>query len=101
MQAVQDADLLISSDFLFAAPLLAQKTGIPWVSYQLFSSRLFLGLRSPKAIGFREYTATTIFGTSAQSYCASTGAAEYRQMVATRSAVAARVGLTARKPSAL
>ena len=52
MQAIQDADLLISSDFLFASPLLAQKTGIPWVSYLLSPASFFSVYDPPKLIGF-------------------------------------------------
>lgn len=41
MQSIQEADLLISSDFVFAAPLLAQKTNIPWASYSLSPASFF------------------------------------------------------------
>ncbi|MDF5713408.1 MAG: glycosyltransferase [Rhizonema sp. NSF051] len=52
MQATQDADLLISSDFVFAAPLLAEKTGIPWVSYLLSPSSFFSLYDPPRLSGF-------------------------------------------------
>lgn len=52
MQAIQNADLLISSDFLFASPLLAQKTGIPWVSYLLSPASFFSVYDPPKLPGF-------------------------------------------------
>ena len=52
MQAIQDADLLITSDFLFAAPLLAQKMGIPWVSYILSPASFFSLYDPPKLPGF-------------------------------------------------
>lgn len=52
MQATQDADLLISSDFVFAAPLLAQKTGIIWVSYLLSPASFFSLYDPPKLPGF-------------------------------------------------
>ena len=52
MQAIQNADLLISSDVLFAAPLLAQKTGIPWVSYLLSPASFFSVYDPPKLPGF-------------------------------------------------
>ena len=52
MQVTQDADLLISSDFVFAAPLLAQKTGIPWVSYLLSPASFLSAYDPPKLPGF-------------------------------------------------
>lgn len=52
MQAIQDADLFISSDFVFAAPLIAQKTGIPWVSYLLSPASFFSVYDPPKLPGF-------------------------------------------------
>lgn len=52
MQAIQDADLLISSDFLFAAPLLAEKTGIPWASYLLSPASFYSTYDPPKLPGF-------------------------------------------------
>lgn len=33
LAAVDGADLLVSSDMIFAAPIIAQKTGISWISY--------------------------------------------------------------------
>ncbi len=52
IQAIQGADLLVSSDFLFAAPLLAQKTGIPWVSYLLSPASFFSVYDPPQLPGF-------------------------------------------------
>lgn len=52
IKAIQDADLIISSDFLFASPLLAQKTGIPWASYLLSPASFFSVYDPPKLPGF-------------------------------------------------
>ena len=52
MQAIQDADLLVSSDFVFAAPLLAQKTNIPWASYLLSPASFLSPYDPPRIPGF-------------------------------------------------
>ncbi|OKH53516.1 hypothetical protein NIES2101_10320 [Calothrix sp. HK-06] len=52
VKATKNTDLLISSDFVFAAPLVAQKTGIPWASYLLSPSSFFSLYDPPKLPGF-------------------------------------------------
>ncbi len=39
--AAAGADLLVSSEIVYAAPVLAEKTGLPWVSYSLAPVSLF------------------------------------------------------------
>jgi len=38
---VSGADLLVTSELVYAAPILAEKTGVPWVSYALAPISLF------------------------------------------------------------
>ena len=49
LQAVQGADLLFTHPITFAGPLVAQKTGIPWVSGVLAPGLVLFGLRSTGA----------------------------------------------------
>src|SRR5690348_11146769 len=40
-EAIEDADLLVTHPLILAGPLVAQKTGIPWVSTELAPSSLW------------------------------------------------------------
>ena len=44
---VTGADLLVASELIYAAPLLAEKTGLPWVSYSLAPISLFSATDPP------------------------------------------------------
>lgn len=49
--AVQNADLLIASDAIFVASIVAQKTGIRWASYALSPSSFFSAYDPPRLTG--------------------------------------------------
>ncbi len=48
LQAVEGADLLVTHPISFAGPLVAQKTGIPWVSTVLAPASLFSAYDPPR-----------------------------------------------------
>jgi MGT family glycosyltransferase len=48
IQVVKEADLLVTHPISFAGPLVAQKTGIPWVSTVLAPASLFSAYDPPK-----------------------------------------------------
>ncbi len=46
-EAVAGADLMVSSELSYAAPLVAEKTGVPWASYVLAPFSFFSGYDPP------------------------------------------------------
>ncbi len=50
-EAVQNADLLIASDAIFVASIVAQKTGINWASYTLAPAGFFSAYDPPRLPG--------------------------------------------------
>jgi rhamnosyltransferase subunit B len=46
-RVVEGVDLIVSSELIYAAPIIAEKTGLPWVSYSLAPISLFSVIDPP------------------------------------------------------
>lgn len=47
MAVIPTADLLITSELIYTAPIIAEKTGIPWISYVLSPMSFFSAYDPP------------------------------------------------------